>query len=52
MPYKIQEAESGTGYEVINLDTSEVKARHDSKAEAEAQVELLNRLEKEYKDGD
>ena len=51
MPYKMQEAESGTGYEVINLDTSEVKDRHDSKEEAETQVELLNRLEKELGNG-
>lgn len=48
MSYKVQEAESGDGYEVINLDTSEVKERFnkDEKAKADSLVETLNRLEK------
>jgi hypothetical protein len=46
----VQQAEAGDGYEVINLDTSEVKERFskEEKSEADALVETLNRLEKKY----
>jgi len=45
MPYEIKKAESGSGYEVINSDTKEVKAKHATKEDAEKQVRLLEAIE-------
>jgi hypothetical protein len=45
MPYKVVEA--GDGYDVVNTETDEVKAHHDSREDAERQVRLLHELEKE-----
>jgi hypothetical protein len=44
MPYEIQHKE-GDGYDVINSDTKEVKAHHETKEDAERQVRLLNAIE-------
>ena len=44
MPYEIK-AVSGNGYEVINSDTKEVKAKHATKEDAERQVRLLHAIE-------
>jgi hypothetical protein len=45
MPYKAEERDGK--WVVINTETDEVKAEHDTKEEAEAQVRLLRELEKE-----
>jgi hypothetical protein len=45
MPYEVRKAEEGSGYEVINSDTREVKAKHASKEDAEKQVRLLEAIE-------
>lgn len=54
MPYEIRGVD-GNGYEVINSDTKEVKAKHATKEDAERQVRLLNAIENdpnwEPKDG-
>ena len=43
MPYEIKPANSG--FDVINSDTKEVKAHHDTKEDAERQVRLLHAIE-------
>ena len=43
MPYKVEK--DGDKYNVVNEDTGEVKATHDSKEEAERQVSLLHKIE-------
>lgn len=43
MPYTIRE--KGDKWEVVNRDTEEVKATHDTKEDAERQVRLLEGLE-------
>lgn len=43
MPYKVRE--SGGKWDVVNTETDEVKATHDTKEEAERQVRLLHALE-------
>lgn len=43
MPYKVREHDGK--WEVINSDTEEVKATHDTKEEAERQVRLLETIE-------
>jgi hypothetical protein len=43
MPYKVEK--NGEKYDVVNEDTNEVKATHDTKEEAEAQVRLLHAVE-------
>ena len=48
MPYEVRKAESGDGYEVINKDTKEVKAKHATKEDAEDQVKLLEAIEHGY----
>jgi hypothetical protein len=45
MPYEVKKAEEGEGYEVINSQTKEVKAKHASKEDAEKQVRLLEAIE-------
>jgi hypothetical protein len=44
MPYEIRKVD-GDGYEVINSETKEVKAKHTSKEDAERQVRLLHAVE-------
>lgn len=44
MPYEIKKSE-GSGYEVVNTGTGEVKARHATKDDAERQVRLLRGIE-------
>jgi hypothetical protein len=47
MPYKAR-AGQGETWEVINVDTNDVKATHeapDAKEKAERQVKLLNQIE-------
>lgn len=44
MPYEIRHV-GGNGYEVINKDTGEVKAKHSTKEDAERQVRLLHAIE-------
>lgn len=43
MPYKVKEHDGK--WQVINADTEEVKATHDTKEEAERQVRLLEAIE-------
>jgi len=43
MPYKAEERDGG--WVVVNTDTNEVKAKHDSKESAERQVRLLEAIE-------
>lgn len=43
MPYKVQE--NNGKYDVVNSDTEEVKATHDTRKEAEDQVKLLHNIE-------
>lgn len=43
MPYKVVEKDGK--YDVVNKDTDEVKATHDTKKEAEDQVKLLESIE-------
>lgn len=43
MPYKVEER--GSEWVVINVDTQEVKAHHDTKEAAERQVRLLHAIE-------
>jgi hypothetical protein len=43
MPYKVEP--NGDKFDVVNTETSEVKATHDSKDEADRQVRLLTELE-------
>lgn len=45
MPYKM--VVNGQKFDVVNIDTEDVKASHDTKEDAEKQVELLNRIEKD-----
>lgn len=45
MPYKVEQ--KGEKWAVVNTETDEVKAEHDSKEDAERQVRLLHELEKE-----
>lgn len=56
MPYKAQESPLGEGkWEVVNTDTSEVKAIHeppDAKEKAEKQVKLLHAVENDPEWGD
>ena len=42
MPYAIKKV--GDGYEVLNLDTGKVHAKHTSLARAKAQIRLLKTL--------
>lgn len=44
MPYEIRHVD-GNGYEVINSETKDVKAKHATKEDAERQVRLLNAIE-------
>jgi len=43
MPYEIKSVDGG--YEVVNSETGDVKAKHTDKADAERQVRLLNAIE-------
>ena len=45
MPYEVRPAPTGTGFQVINSDTDEVKSEHATKADADRQVRLLEGLE-------
>jgi hypothetical protein len=45
MPYEVIEAAGR--YDVVNSDTGDVKATHDDKADADRQVNLLNKVERE-----
>lgn len=45
MPYKAEERDGE--WVVINTETDEVKAHHESKEAAERQVRLLHEIEKE-----
>lgn len=45
MPYKVEEHDGK--YDVVNTETEEVKATHDTKEDAERQVRLLHELEKD-----
>ena len=45
MPYEVRKAPDGDGYEVINSETREVKAKHATKEDAEKQVRLLEAIE-------
>jgi len=45
MPYKVVERDGE--YDVVNTETDEVKATHDTREAAERQVRLLHELEKE-----
>jgi hypothetical protein len=45
MPYKVQENDGK--FEVVNTETDEVKAVHDTREQAERQVRLLHEIEKE-----
>lgn len=45
MPYTVRDAPDGEGFEVVNSDTGEVKAKHSTKADAERQVRLLEGIE-------
>ncbi len=44
MPYEVRHKE-GNGYEVVNKDTGEVKAKHATKEDADRQVRLLHAVE-------
>ena len=48
MPYKVEQ--QGDDWVVINTETDEVKAHHETKEDAERQVRLLHELEKEGED--
>lgn len=48
MPYKVEQ--QGDDWIVINTETDEVKAHHETKEDAERQVRLLHELEKEGED--
>jgi hypothetical protein len=48
MPYEVRKAENGDGYEVVNKDTGDVKAKHASKEDADEQVRLLEAIEHGY----
>lgn len=45
MPYEVRKAAEGDGFEVVNTETGDVKARHATEAEAERQKRLLEELE-------
>lgn len=45
MPYEVKDAPDGNGYEVVNSDTGEVKAKHATREEANRQVRLLEGIE-------
>jgi hypothetical protein len=45
MPYEVRKAESGEGFEVVNKDTGDVKAKHATEEDAKKQVKLLEGLE-------
>lgn len=46
MPYKVEETDGK--YAVVNTDTGETRATHDTREEAERQVTLLHHVEKEF----
>lgn len=48
MPYKVEQ--DGDEWIVVNTETNEEKARHETKEDAERQVRLLHELEKDEKD--
>ncbi len=45
MPYEVRPAPEGDGFQVVNIDTDEVKSEHATKADADRQVRLLEGLE-------
>lgn len=45
MPYEVQPNDGS--FDVINSESGDVKATHDSKEAAERQVKLLNEIEKD-----
>lgn len=45
MPYDVRPASDGDGFEVVNADTGEVKAKHATKEDAERQRRLLEGIE-------
>lgn len=45
MPYKVEE--KGDKYVVVNSETGDEKAEHDTREAAERQVRLLHEIEKE-----
>jgi hypothetical protein len=45
MPYKVEERDGE--FDVVNTETDEVKATHDTREAAERQVRLLRELEAE-----
>jgi hypothetical protein len=53
MPYEAKEhgeacpVEAGDGWDVVNVESEEVKEHHEEKPDAERQVRLLSELEKE-----
>lgn len=48
MPYEVN-AVAGNGFEVINSETKEVKAKKDTKEDADRLVRILNEVEKNPK---
>jgi len=53
MPYEVKEHdngrcdEAGDGFDVVNMDTEEVKDHHGERPDAERQVRILEDLEKD-----
>lgn len=45
MPYTVRPAPDGDGFEVVNSETGDVKAKHATKEEAERQRRLLEGIE-------
>lgn len=45
MPYEVRPAGDGDGFEVVNTETGDVKAKHSTKEEADRQVRLLEGIE-------
>jgi hypothetical protein len=45
MPYEVRPASDGDGFEVVNKESGEVKAKHATKEDAERQVRLLEGIE-------
>ncbi len=48
MPYKVEKCDDK--WCVVNTDTGETKARHDTEEDANGQVRLLHMIEKERDD--
>jgi len=49
MPYKIKKIRNKNVYQVVNIDTGAIKAKHTTKEKAEAMIRLLHYIDHKKK---